>query len=118
MAENKTIEVRYTALAPKEAVAFAAAYQLNLDGEAITGTVTSAGFHINDAETGRKQYLTLTLENGLTWDDTNKVLTVVILNEQLAFIRRDTDYHYEAFVVLNNKTETIREGTATAVRVG
>lgn len=118
MAENKTIEIRYTVLAPNEATAFVAAYQLNLDGSAITGTVTDAGFHINDIETGRKQYLTLTLGNGLTWNDTDKVLTVVIRNEQMSFVRKDADYHYEAFVVLNNKTDTIREGTVTAVRVG
>jgi hypothetical protein len=118
VAENKSIEVRYTVLAPNEATAFVAAYQLHLDGAVITGTVTDAGFHINDIETGRKQYLTLTLGNGLTWNDSDKVLTVVILNEQVSFVRRDADYHYEAFVVINNKTETIREGTVTAVRVG
>lgn len=118
MAITRTIEVRYTRLAPSDASAFTTAYQIRLDGELTTKTIEVAGFHINDAETGKKQYLELTLGNGLSWDDADKVLAVNIDNSQLSFIREDKEFHYEAFVVLNNKTHTVAEGTVTAVRVG
>ena len=118
VAENKPIELRYYSEAPDDATVFVRIWQLNQDGTTnpVTGTVTTAGFHINS---GKKQFLTLTLGNGLTWNDTDKLLGIRITNDQLSFIREDTELKYEAFVVWDNgEAQTIREGTVTAVRVG
>jgi len=116
VADDKPIEVRYTRLAPSDAIAYAAAWQLKQSGDLIDESVVSAGFHINS---GRKQYLTLTLGNGLVWNDTDKLLTIYIENGKLSFIREDGELHYEAFVVLENNTiKTVREGPLYAVRVG
>jgi len=105
VAENKPIELRYYSEAPDDATVFLRIWKL-----------TTAGFHVN---LGRKQYLKLTLGNGLTWDDTTKSLHIHITNEQTAFIREDGELQYEAFVVWNDgEAQTIREGTVTAVRVG
>jgi len=118
VAENKPIEVRYYRLAPDDATVFLRIWKLTEAGSfnPVTGTVTTAGFHIN---LGKKQYLTLTLSDGLSWDDTDKSLTVHISNSKVAFIREDTELAYECMVVWDNgETQTIREGTVTAVRVG
>ncbi len=118
MAENKPIELRYYRLAPDDATVFLRIWKLTTAGttEPVPRSVVSAGFHVN---LGRRQYLTLTLEDGLTWNDTDKSLTIRITNSQTAFIREDGELNYESFVVWNDgETQTIREGTVTAVRVG
>lgn len=118
MAENKPIEVRYYRLAPDDATVFIAAWKLTKAGtdELVEGSVVSAGFHINQ---GKKQYLTLSLDNGVSWNDEAKVLAIQITNSQVPFIREDTELAYECFVVWDDgEAQTIREGTVTAVRVG
>lgn len=118
MAVNKPIEVRYYRLAPDDATVFLKVWQLNQAGQQtpVTQTVTEAGFHINN---GRKQYLTLTLDDGLGWDDEDKTLVVRITNDQVSFIREDTELQYECFVVWDDgQAQTITEGTVAAVRVG
>ncbi|MCC4257015.1 hypothetical protein [Sphingobium lactosutens] len=118
MAENKPIELRYYSEAPDDATVFLRIWKLTTAGttDPVDRIVTVAGFHVN---LGRKQYLKLTLGNGLTWDDTTKSLHIHITNEQTAFIREDGELQYEAFVVWNDgEAQTIREGTVTAVRVG
>ena len=118
MAENKPIEVRYYSLAPDDATVFLRIWQLHAAGttDPVTRSVTTAGFHINQ---GKKQYLTLSLGDGLSWNDTDKLLSVRITNGQVPFIREDTQLKYECFVVWDNgETQTIREGTVNAVRVG
>lgn len=118
MAENKPIELRYYRIAPQDASVFTRVWKLNAAGtsDAVTGTVVAAGFHIN---AGRKQFLTLSLGAGLTWNDSEKLLGIRITNSQLSFIREDAQLSYECFVVWDNgETQTIREGTVNAVRVG
>ena len=116
MVPNEPIELRFYAAAPDDANVFTKAYQVKLDGEILSGSVLAAGFHVN---AGRRQYLKLTLSDGLHWNDATKTLTVRIQNSQLAFIRDDAELQYEAFIMLDNKqTMTFREGTASAVRVG
>lgn len=118
MAENKPIEVRYYRLAPDDAAVFLRVWKLTKAGTAdpVEGTVVSAGFHINQ---GKRQYLTLTLGDGLSWNDVEKALAIQITNGQVPFIREDTELAYECFVVWDNgEAQTIREGTVTAVRVG
>lgn len=118
MAENKPIELRYYRLAPDDATVFLRIWKLTdpATGQPVERTAVSAGFHVN---LGRRQYLTLTLDDGLTWDDTTKSLNIRITNQQTAFIREDGELQYEAFVVWNDgETQPLREGTVTAVRVG
>ena len=118
MAENQPIELRYYRLAPDDATVFLRIWKLTTAGttDPVARSVISAGFHVN---LGRKQYLTLTLGDGLTWDDTTKSLSIRITNQQTAFIREDGELQYEAFVVWNDgETQPLREGTVTAVRVG
>lgn len=116
MVVNEPIELRFYAAAPDDAYVFTRAYQIKLDGELLAGSILAAGFHVN---AGRRQYLRLTLSDGLLWNDATKVLTVNIQNSQLAFIRDDFELQYEAFIMLDNKqTMTFREGTVSAVRVG
>lgn len=118
MAENQPIELRYYRLAPDDATVFLRIWKLTTAGttDPVARSVISAGFHVN---LGRKQYLTLSLGEGLTWNDTDKSLSIRITNDQLPFIREDTELQYEAFVVWDDgEAQTIREGTVTAVRVG
>ena len=116
MAENKTIELRYFRLASDDARPFRRVWTLidKQTGEPLA-TPDIAALHINS---GRKQYLTLTLGDGLTWDEATHTLTVLIENDRLSFIREDGEFHYECFVEVNKVPMTIREGTVNAVRVG
>jgi len=121
VAENKPIEVRYYRLAPDDATVFIAVWKLTKAGttDPVDGTVVSAGFHINQGSQGKRQYLTLSLDNGLSWNDEEKALAIQITNSQVPFIREDSELAYECFVVWDNgEAQTIREGTVTAVRVG
>lgn len=118
MLYSEPIEVDYIRLAPDDAIVFKIVLKFLEAGTdlPVDRSVTEAGFHIN---TGKKQYLTLTLGEGLGWDDTEKALVAFIRNSQVSFIREDSELEYEGFVVWDDGyAETIMKGTVEAVRVG
>lgn len=117
MAENKTIEVRYYGPASEDFVTYTSKLALTNPGSGspIEFSVRDAHFRISRNE---RILLDLTLNDNIVWNDGEKSIYVFIRNSELGFIRADTELNYSWWVVWENGTsQTLREGTVTAVRV-
>lgn len=117
MAENKPIEIRY--YRPMDDDAFVFTAKIGVIDKAtqtpVPYTATEVYFHIADNE---RVKLELSLGNGLLWDDTAKAITIFIRNNQMRFVRTDSEMTYSLYVKWDNgSADTIREGTVTAVKV-
>lgn len=115
MAVNKPITISYASPASPDAVSFNTIWIMTLDGEPPTGFPVEAYLSISQKQRRR---LLLSLEHGLTWNDTDKSVHVLIRNGQLSFIRDDSEMDYEFWIVWDNTNlQRIAYGTVLAVRV-
>ncbi|WP_140419333.1 hypothetical protein [Sphingobium sp. Z007] len=115
MAVNKPITISYATPASDDAVSFNTIWVITLNGVSPTGSPVEAYLSISQ---NHRRKLLLSLENGLTWNDTDKSVHVLIRNGQLSFIRDDSEMGYEFWIVWDNTNlQRIAYGTVTAVRV-
>ncbi len=117
MAENKPIEVRYYGPTAGDFVTYTAKLALTNPetSEPTDFGVVDAHFRISRNE---RILLDLSLADNVIWNDGDKTIYVFIKNDQLGFIKADTELAYSWWVVWDNgKSATLREGTVTAVRV-
>lgn len=117
MADIVDIEISYIPTLSRSNIAYkdVIGVVVKESGEPVDFTVQEAVLSIS---TNERSKLILTLGNGLTWNDEIKALTVIILNEQMSFVREDTqfDYHISVSWSSNQLMTTLRKGTVTAVR--
>lgn len=84
-------------------------------GAPVSASIVEAYFHVRD---NGKTRLRLSLGEGLSWNNENKTVHIQITNEQVAFIRSNSEMDYSFYVVWDyGLVETLKEGTVTAVKV-
>lgn len=115
MAVNKPFTINYATPASPDAVSFNALWFITLSDAPPTGDAIEA--YLSISQNGRRKLL-LSLGDGLTWNETDKSVHILIRNGQLSFIRDDSEMEYEFWVVWdNNNLQPIANGAVKAVRV-
>lgn len=113
--DTALIELRAYNPASAGSLVFKQLWKLTTKGEPVSKAPLEAHFHVRD--NGRTK-LKLSLGNGLTWIDQFKAVFIQITNEQVSFIRENSEMDYSFYVVWDHgAVETLKEGTVTAVKV-